>query len=79
MDWQGIGVIAAIIGGCVTAATVYLRLFVRDQIHSFQDQLLARLHAEFVPTPVGELRWRGLESRLDHLERDVRLLQDRCP
>lgn len=63
-----IGVITPIVVIIVTAATVYLRLFVRNELNDLRLALLKDLRQEFVSKELYESKTEELERRLVKFE-----------
>ncbi|HMV87623.1 MAG TPA: hypothetical protein PLQ88_11550 [Blastocatellia bacterium] len=59
-----IGIIASIVTPLVTASTVYLRLFVRNELQEMRHELIKELRKEFVSKELFDLKTEDLERRL---------------
>ena len=55
--------------GLRTVSTVYLRLYISNELARSENKLIEKLHQEFVSQPVADLRFDGIERRLTALER----------
>lgn len=63
-----IGIVASIVTPLVTASTVYLRLFVRNELNDFRNELIKELRQEFVSKEIFEAKTEPIEHRLSKLE-----------
>ncbi|HEX9005392.1 MAG TPA: hypothetical protein VGB07_36130 [Blastocatellia bacterium] len=63
-----IGVITPIVAIIVTAATVYLRLFVRNELNDLRLALITEQRQEFVSKELYENKTEEIERRLAKFE-----------
>lgn len=68
LDWEQLGVTGTIVGAIVTAATVYLQLYVRNQLLELQKEIHTSIVKTFMPRETINARLLSIEDRLDHIE-----------
>ena len=76
MSWQDISAIGTLTALVVACGTIYLRLYISNELARSENNLMHKLHEQFVPASVADLRFSAIEQRLEQAEENIRHLQE---
>lgn len=71
VSWETIYTVLSIVTVVTTAATVYLRMFLKNQLNDFSDRLIAQIKSEFSDKAVTDFKISELQRRTELLEKVI--------
>lgn len=72
MELTDIAALVGIVGGIVSASTIYLRQFMAAETSRLRDEILTRVNTDYVKKDIMELRLNVLQSQLNELRKTSR-------
>ena len=68
VNWTAVGVMLTFVSLVVGASTIYLKLFVQNQLITMETRMMTIIKAEFQSKEVTEVRFNEVYSRIRSLE-----------
>ena len=68
VNWTAVGVMLTFVSLVVGASTIYLKLFVQNQLITMETRMMTLIKAEFQSKEVTEVRFNEIYSRVRALE-----------